>query len=373
LTEYVDTYARVRLVDLNGRQMGSVPLPGLGAINELPFPLMNLIPKGHPGRFLFAFSSLTTSWAICSHSPGAGEIEVLSGPRVRLDEVIVEDRWAVSADGTRIPYHVVRRVEVATDTAQPTLIYAYGGFNVALVPQFPGPMAAFIAAGGVFVHAHLRGGAEFGLDWWQGGRLDKKTNCFLDVYAVADALIAAGTCTSKQLALTGGSNGGLMAGVALTQRPELWKVVVPRVPMLDLIGACREPYGRMCVAMEYADVEDPDDVRRLSTFSPYHLIKDGVSYPAVFLDCGGDDPRCPPWHARKFAARLQGASVGAAPHLLHVWEGVGHGWATDPSTEVAEHAEWLAFVCRHLGLTWPHGLGRPPPGSVESSVIGDNR
>ena len=350
LSEFVDTYSRVRIVDLNGRERGTVRLPGPGALIELSFPMSNLLPKGHPDQFLFGFSALTVSPGIYSHTPGQDEIEILRAPQVRLENTVVEDRWAVSIDGTRIPYHVVRRTDVSADRPQPTLIHAYGGFNVPLVPQFPGPMAAFIAARGVFVHAHLRGGGEFGLEWWQGGRLANKQNCYHDLYAIAEDLIAANRCTPRTLAVTGGSNGGLMTGVAATQRPDLWKVVVPRVPWLDLIGTCRDPYGCMCVVMELANIEDPDEVRRLASFSPYHLVREGVSYPAMFVDAGNTDPRCPPWHARKFAARIQRANAGNAPILLHVWENAGHGWATDKDVAVSQHTEWLAFTLRHLGL-----------------------
>ena len=141
-----------------------------------------------------------------------------------------------------------------------------------------------------------------------------------------------------------------MAGVAIAQRPDLWAVVVPRVPIVDLIGACREPYGRMGVTLEYANVEDPLDVQRLATFSPYHLVRKGVDYPAVFIDAGDTDPRCPAWHARKLAACLQSATSADAPILLHVWEKAGHGAATDMKTMVAEHTEWLAFTLRCLGV-----------------------
>jgi prolyl oligopeptidase len=350
LTEFVDTYTHVRYLDLDGKELGEVPLPGRGAVSELPFALMNLLPKGHPDKFLFGFSSLTVSPGIYSHTPGHAGIETLKEPQVRLENTVVEDRWAVSADGTRIPYHLVRRADVDARKPQPTLIYAYGGWNVPCVPQFPGPMAAFVAVGGVFVHAHLRGGAEFGLDWWQGGRMGTKQNGYDDLYAIADNLIAAKLATPQSLAITGGSNGGLMAGVAATQRPDLWAVAVPRVPILDLIGACREAYGRMAVTMEYANIEDPQEVHRLATFSPYQLVREGVSYPAIFIDAGDTDPRCPPWHARKLAARLQKATAGAAPILLHVWENVGHGWATDKNIAVTEHSEWLAFTARHLGV-----------------------
>jgi len=351
LSELVDTYARVRIVDVDGHARGEVPLPGRGALSESPFPISALVPRGHPQQFLFGFSSLIASPGIYCHTPGEQQIETLREPQARLDRATVEDRWAVSSDGTRIPYHIVRPIDVSPYEPHPTLIYAYGGFNVPHVPQFPGPMAAFVAAGGVFVHAHLRGGGEFGLEWWQRGRLRNKQNGYQDLYAVAEDLIASKRCTPETLALSGGSNGGLMAGVALTQRPTLWKVVVPRVPILDLIGSCAEPYGRMCAMLEYANIDDSEEVRRLSQFSPYHLVERGVRYPAVYIDAGETDPRCPPWHARKFAARLQNASAGEAPILLHVWENVGHGWATDKSVAVSEHAEWLAFAMRHLSLT----------------------
>jgi len=349
LSEFVDTYGRVRIVDLTGAELGEVPLPGRGALAEAPFPSMTLAPRGHPDEFVFAFSSLTESWGIYRHRPGDSAIETLSEPAVRVTAVI-QDHWATSPDGTLIPYHIVQRPDLVGSGAQPALIYAYGGFNAPWVPQFPGAMAAFIDAGGTFVHAHLRGGAEFGLDWWRGGRMETKQNCYDDLYAVAEDLVANGLTTTAQLGVTGGSNGGLMSGVAITQRPDLWRVVVPRVPFLDVIGACRESYGRMAVSEEFGDPDDPVDVRRLASFSPYHLVTDGTAYPAVYLDVGDTDPRCQPWHGRKFAARLQAATTSGLPVLLRVWRNVGHGWATAKDVEVAQHTQWLAFVMDQLGM-----------------------
>lgn len=350
LTEFVDTYSRVRVIDLGGKHLEEVDLPGRGAVAEAPSPMTNAVTRGHSDCFLFAFSSLTVSTGIYCHTPGHAEVETLQEPLVRLEDTVVEDHWAISKDGTRVPYHLVRRTNVNVCKPQPTLIYAYGGYNAPLLPQFPGPMAALVAAGGVFVHAHLRGGAEFGCDWWQGGRMREKQNCYDDLYSVAEDLIAKGQCTPRLLALTGASNGGLLAGVALTQRPDLWAVVVPQVPILDLIGACRDPYGRMAIMEEIANVEDPQEVRRLATISPYHLVVDGVRYPATFIDAGDTDPRCPAWHARKFTARLQAATAGSEPILLHVWDNVGHGGATDRLIAITEATEWLAFTFEHLGI-----------------------
>lgn len=349
LSEFVDTYARVRIVDGAGSELGEVPLPGRGAIAELPFPYMTMVRRGHPDEFVFAFSTLTSSWAAYRHRPGETQVEELDPPAMTVPGTVVEDHWATSRDGTRIPYHLVRREDTDPAAPQPTLVYAYGGFNAPWVPQYPGAMAAIVAAGGVFVHAHLRGGAEFGRQWWEGGRMTTKQNCYDDLYAVAEQLLSTGRTTTPQLAVSGGSNGGLMSGVAVTQRPDLWGVVVPRVPLLDVVGACREPYGRYAVTMELADIDDPDDVRRLYTVSPYHLVEERA-YPAVYVDAGDTDPRCPPWHARKFAARLQAAQQGDAPVLLQVWENVGHGWATGRDVEIEQASEWLAFVFDRTGI-----------------------
>lgn len=352
LTEFVDTYSRIRIVGLDGQARGEVRLPGAGAVSDMSYPFGNLLPKGHPDQFLFSFSSLTESWGLYRHVPQNNDTELLRAPTQRLANVKVEDHCAIAKDGTRIPYHLVRPAQLSTSGGpEPTLIYAYGGFNVPLLPQFPGVMAAFIAAGGVFVHAHLRGGGEFGRDWWNSGRYESKQNCYDDLYAVAAHLIAAGRCSPETLALTGESNGGLMAGVALAQRPDLWAVVLPHVPRLDLIGACHTPYGRNSTLEDRStDPDDPTEARRLTTFSPYHLVREGVRYPAVFVDAGDTDPRCPPQDARKFIARLQKASAGDAPILLHVWENAGHGWATDKTTAIDQATEALAFAMRHLGM-----------------------
>lgn len=351
VNEFVDTYARVRIVEADGAAAGEVPLPGKGAIAELPFPLMNVSLPVEQSGFLFSFSSLAASWGSYLHRPGAAEIETVTAPEVVLEGAVIEDHWAVSADGTRIPYHVLRLPQATTDQPRPALIYAYGGFNAPWTPQFPGAMAAFAAAGGLFVHGHLRGGGELGRDWWEGGRLKTKQNGYQDLYAIAEDLIVRGVTRSDLLGVTGGSNGGLMSGVAAVQRPDLWRVVVPRVPLFDIIGACREPYGRYAVAADFGDPDDPDEVRRMALFSPYQLVEKGVTYPAIYIDACDTDPRCPAWHSRKLAARLQAAQGGDAPILVHIWTNVGHGWATAKDAQIEESTEWLGFVMQQMGMT----------------------
>ncbi|GAA1956676.1 prolyl oligopeptidase family serine peptidase [Amycolatopsis minnesotensis] len=347
LSQFVDTYAQISIVDSAGRRVGEVPLPARGAISEGPFPGMSLVRRGHDEQMLLSFSTPTRSWSVLRHIPGADSVEVLRPPETGLPDATVTDLWATSADGTRIPYHVIS--PPGADEALPTLIYAYGGFNAPFLPQYPPKgMAAFVAAGGRLVLAHLRGGGELGRDWWHGGRMQTKQNCYADLYAVAQELLDQGR--ASRLGIAGASNGGLLASVALTQRPELWSAVIPLVPLCDIVGALREPYGRMVIDIDYGHADDPADVRRMLGFSPYHLVRDGVTYPPVFIEAGDTDPRCPPWHARKLTARLQAAQAGPSPVLMRIWENVGHGWATPRDTALSEAAEWLSFAMHHLQL-----------------------
>jgi prolyl oligopeptidase len=351
LSEFVDTYARVRIVDLGGREMGQVPLPGRGALGTLEelSPLMKTVPTGHPDEFVFVFSTFTESWGLYRHRPGDDVVETLIAPAVRVDASI-SDQYATSVDGTRVPYHVMRRADIHLDAPQPVLIQAYGGWNAPLQPGFPGSIAAFVKAGGVYVHAHIRGGGEFGHDWWEQGRLKNKQNCYDDLYAVAEDIVACGLTAYDRLAVTGGSNGGLMVGVAVTQRPELWRAAVPRVPFLDILGGCREPFSRAAVAQGHGDPDDPADVARLASFSPYQQIRTAVAYPAVYVDAGDTDMRCPPWHARKFAARLQEATSSQRPVFVRVWENTGHNtMGRDIATQ--RESAWLAFLADQLEMS----------------------
>ncbi len=360
--EVVDTYSQVRIIDTSGQPIGSVPLPAPGTVNGSFASLLSLVPQGHPERFVFSFSTLVTSRAVYCHRPGNSGIETLAPAAVSIDDAVVEDHWVGSADGTAIPYHTVRLTSTDPSRPAPTLIYAYGGFNNPFPPSFPGPMAAFVAAGGVFVHAHLRGGAEFGRAWWEDGRRARKQNSYRDLYAVAEDLIARDVTRPDLLGVTGVSNGGLMTGVAVTQRPDLWKVAVPVVPMLDLLGGLRSPYTAEATRSDRGDPDSPDDVRRLASYSPYHQVKAGTRYPAVFISAGATDPRCPPWHARKWSARMQAAQAGDDPILVHVWDGSGHGLATPGAIAVEDHTERLAFIMRQLGLTPRTTTGAGPLG-----------
>jgi prolyl oligopeptidase len=349
--ELRDTYAHVRVLGLNGTAHGDVPLPGRGTVARGFGPAT--IAGDPEGRdFVFVYSSFAESASIHRYRIDTGEAERLVAPELELDGVLTRLAHCTSADGETVPYHVVGRADLDRTAPHPTMIYGYGGFNHACVPEFIGHygMAAFVEAGGVFVHANLRGGAECGDAFRQSGRLRHKQNTFNDLYAVAEALVAAGVTTRDKLGVVGASNGGLLAAAAAVQRPDLFAVCIPRVGILDVVRARIYPYGLWGVKQDYGDPGDPGDLHYLLSYSPYQNIEDGTDYPAVFVEAGSNDPACPAWLSRKFAARLQRATASDNPVLLRVWHDVGHG-ATGKHASIEQDTHCLAFAMQQLGLT----------------------
>jgi len=354
LLDLVDTYARLRVLRPNGTLEGEIALPSGGVVNTFggPYSMFNMVDclaRGKGAEFLFVFSSPTESPALYSANVVKLSILRLTEPAVRLD-ARVHDRSALSADGTAVRYRVVARTDANLSKPTPTVIFGYGGFNVAFLPGWVGTMfAAWIQAGGVVVLAHLRGGGEFGSRWWQEGRLKNKQNTFNDVYAIAQEVIRSGISSPGQLAVLGGSNGGTMAAVAAVQRPDLFQAAVPQVPITDVLGRLRDPIS-MGATLDYGDPLDPAMAKVLYAWSPYQSITDGVAYPAVLIDSGLNDPRCPPWHGRKFAARLQQATSSGRSVLLRVRSGAGHG-AVGRAAQRLQEVETLAFLAEQLALT----------------------
>lgn len=348
------TVAFLRILGLDGRELpgepNRVPLPGEGAIGA-PFFALTALAANPPARdrdgYVFAFSTLTTSWGVYRYLPALGALETLRAPEIELDAT-VEFAHANAPDGTAVPFHVVRPAGSDPAVPAPVLISAYGAANVPLLPQYQGDLAAFVAAGGTLVQAYLRGGGELGSDWFRGAHRERRHVRDGDLVAVAEHLLASGIAARGRLALTGGSDGGLMCGVAVTTRPDLWCAVLPRAPLLDLIGGIRDPYLEFVIRKAWGDPDVAADVRRLAGNSPYELVQP-ARFPAVYVQAGATDPRCPPWQARKFVARLQAAQRGEAPILLHVFENAGHGAATSPEVLAQQDAEWLAVLLGELG------------------------
>jgi prolyl oligopeptidase len=338
----------LRVLRLDGTVVEELALPAPGTIAAVPFPGSTpLVPMviADPNGFSFWYSSFQRSPAAYRWEPGSGLREVMP-PELVLDDLSIELLWATSADGTRIPCHVVRRTNAPRGPV-PTLLHGYGGFNIAMTPGYLVRAAAWADAGGAFVLAHLRGGSEYGRDWWLQGRMSEKQNVFDDFYAVAEKLVASGLTTADQLAIHGGSNGGLLMGVAITQRPELWAAVAAEAPVLDLLDVEGEPMSGAIIASEYGNPAAPEQRAWLAAYSPVHNVRADADYPPLLVVSGQNDPRCPPWHGRLFVQKLQAAST--KPALLRVPTGTGHG-PVERTMREQLLTEVLAFCAEHTGL-----------------------
>ncbi len=267
-------------------------------------------------------------------------------------EVIAERRRGSSADGTEVPMTVVRRADLPADAPAPTLLYGYGGFDIPMLPSFSGLFAAWVQAGGVFAVANLRGGGEFGQSWHQAGMKQHKQRVFDDLFGCAEALIADGTTSSEQLVVHGRSNGGLLAGAALVQRPDLWAAALPTVGVLDMLRFHLFTTGRAWTT-EYGDPGDPQDFPALLAYSPLHNLAEGTAYPPTLICTGDHDDRVVPAHSLKFGAQLQHCQAGDAPVLLRIDTRAGHGMGKPVGALASEYADQLAFAAAHAGLT-PH-------------------
>ncbi|WP_030874433.1 prolyl oligopeptidase family serine peptidase [Streptomyces sp. NRRL S-1868] len=357
VTGSVDAEARAWFFDRDGTEREEIPLPGRGAFPHDALPHNALTPDGHPDAFVFVHSTPRSSPGLYRYRPGSGRVETLRPPKVTLPggpAAGASLRWATAPDGTRVPYHLVLPEGADGDAPLPTLISAYGGGRVAWPAQFPGPLAAFVASGGALVISHQRGGGDLGSDWADAGRGSRKQTGYDDLYAIAEHLVGTGVTTTDRLAVTGWSNGGVMAGAAFAQRPDLWAAVVAQCPVLDLVGSHRDPYGRFAVPHEFGGFDTPEEVRRLAGMSPYQLIDDDTRYPWLYVHAGAIDSACPAGQIRKTLARVQAAAGPGTPALLRIWDGVGHGMATARSAAVLHTTCWLAFLMHRLDMTPPH-------------------
>lgn len=260
-----------------------------------------------------------------------------------------ERRSSVSKDGTLVPYTLIRYADAPTGTPTPTILYGYGGFNIAQTPSFRVIWPAWLAAGGAVAIANLRGGGEFGRDWYEAGFRGRKQNVFDDFASVADDLLGSGVTSRDQLAIHGGSNGGLLVGAVMTQRPDIAAVALPIVGVLDMLRFHKFTIGWAWIA-DYGDPDAADDFEVLLKYSPLHNIRDGVEYPATLVLTGDHDDRVVPAHSHKFTAALQRAHVGDGPVLTRISTKTGHGLGKPRSAIIAEYADMLAFAAEHTGL-----------------------
>jgi prolyl oligopeptidase len=336
----------VRLYDLDGTPQAEVALPSLGTL------------RGIGGEWIgdqisLGFTSFAQPPTAYVVDPQTAQAKLFAQgdlpPGFDASRYEVQQEWYTSKDGTRVSMFLVHRRGLVRDSNNPTLLTGYGGFSVSRTPMFVSALPLWLDSGGVYALANLRGGGEYGEAWHRAGMLDRKQNVFDDFIAAAEYLIANGITRPERLAISGGSNGGLLVGAALTQRPDLFKAVVCQVPLLDMLRYHHLRIARLWIA-EYGDPEDPDQARWLHAYSPYHRVQSGQRYPATLLATAEGDSRVDPMHARKMAARLQAASASEAPILLRVESVAGHGQGKPRGKQVEEATDVWSFLFWQLGV-----------------------
>lgn len=341
-----DVQARITVCDVDGKPVTEIKSPGIGSLS------------GVSGRWespeaFYSFSSYSTPPTIYRYRMPSGRKEVWARIQVPIhpEDFTVKQVWFPSKDGTRVPMFMVHKRGLQPDGNRPVLLTGYGGFKNSLMPAYSSIATAWAEAGGVFAVPSLRGGGEFGEAWHQAGMRERKQNTFDDFFAAAEWLIANRYTNPDRLAIAGGSNGGLLVGAALTQRPELFRAVMCSYPLLDMVRYHRFLVARFWVP-EYGSSDDAQQFRTLLSYSPYHRVKKGTRYPAVLFVTGDADTRVAPLHARKMAALLQWAQGGDRPILLDYDTKAGHSGGKPLSRQIEDSARQYAFLLWQLGVDY---------------------
>ncbi|MFT7667890.1 MAG: prolyl oligopeptidase [Planctomycetota bacterium] len=339
-----DAHSEVRVHKTDGTLLRTQELPGAGSVRGFDGDLDD-------DRTWFSYTDYATPGENWELDVASGATTLIFRPELDLDPAQFETKQVFfsSSDGTRVPMFIVHRRGLKLDGKNPTNLYGYGGFNVSLTPSFRTSNAVWLERGGVLVVANLRGGGEYGHAWHQAGTKLNKQNVFDDFIAAAEWLIANDYTSPEHLAISGGSNGGLLVGACMIQRPDLFAVALPAVGVMDMLRYHEFTIGRAW-AGDYGTSEDPAGFRALYAYSPLHNIKDGVSYPATLVTTGDHDDRVVPAHSYKFAARLQAAHRGENPVLIRIETRAGHGAGKSTSMRIDETADILAFMSYFLGM-----------------------
>jgi prolyl oligopeptidase len=336
--------AELALHDVDGAPRGAVPLPGTGSLTGLTVADRDT-PEQH-GKLWIGWTDLVTPPQVHRYEAGSTVLERTAPGAVTVPDVRTEQREFTSADGTTVRMFVLS--PAADGGPRPALLTGYGGFGISREPAYTASALAWVAAGGTYALVSLRGGGEEGEEWHRAGNRAHKQRVFDDLHAAAEALVAAGDTAPDRLAIMGGSNGGLLVGAALVQRPDLYRAVVCSAPLLDMVRYEEFSLGRTWND-EYGTAADPEQLGWLLSYSPYHHVTDGTAYPATLFTVFESDSRVDPLHARKMCAALQHATTSRAPILLRRETDVGHG-ARSVSRTVGLAGDQLAFLAAHTGL-----------------------
>jgi prolyl oligopeptidase len=299
----------------------------------------------------YAFTSFLYPTTIFQYDFKSGRTSVFKAPTIDFDPSGYETQqvFYTSKDGTRVPMFITHKKGLRLDGSNPTYLYGYGGFNISLTPSFSVAMLVWLEQGGVYAVPNLRGGGEYGEEWHQAGMHDKKQNVFDDFIAAAEYLIAQRYTATSKLAIAGGSNGGLLVGAAITQRPELFGAALPAVGVMDMLRFHKFTIGWAWVT-DYGSADSAAQFPYLYKYSPLHNIRAGTRYPATLVTTADHDDRVVPGHSFKFTAALQAAQAGPQPVLIEIETKAGHGAGKPTSKLIEEQADRFAFLVRNLGM-----------------------
>lgn len=339
----VDAKSQLSVFDLDGKALGTLDLPGPGQVGSLSGSM-----KSDEG--FFTFQSFNRPTTVFRYQPASAPT-IWAAPSLPFDPdtVDVTQRFYESKDGTKIPMFLVHMKGQDLSQGAPTLLYGYGGFNISVLPQYKPAWMAWIKAGGVFASANLRGGGEYGKEWHDAGRLQNKQNVFDDFIAAGDYLIREGITRKDGLAIEGRSNGGLLIGAVMNQRPDLFAAGHAAVGVMDMLRFDRFTAGRYWVD-DYGYPDKEQDFKTLLGYSPYHNLKDGVDYPALIVSTADTDDRVVPGHSFKYIARLQTLDTGDAPHLIRIETRAGHGSGKPTDKLIEEYSDIYGFLAHATGL-----------------------
>ena len=344
LTYLHDAHSLVRICQRDGAVVRDLTLPGIGTVG-------GFAGKRTDKETFYAFTSFTSPGTIYRLDLQSGAQSVFRQPKVKFnpDDYETKQVFYRSKDGTRVPMFITHKRGLSLNGNNPTVLYGYGGFDISMTPAFSVSALVWMEMGGVFAEPNLRGGGEYGRDWHLAGTKLKKQNVFDDFIAAAEWLIANKYTNPKKLAISGGSNGGLLVGACMTQRPELFAATLPAVGVMDMLRFNKFTRGWAWTS-DYGSPEDPQEFKALYAYSPLHNLKPGVRYPATLVTTADHDDRVVPAHSFKFAATLQAAQAGPPPVLIRIETKAGHG-AGKPTTKVIEEsADKWAFLVHELGM-----------------------
>jgi prolyl oligopeptidase len=341
-----DASTKVFQYTYDGKLVREIKLPGIGTASGFS-------GEKKDKEFFYTFSSFNTPPAIYKYDIATGNSTVFRKTEVKIntDDIVTEQVFFTSKDGTKVPMFLTYKKGMVKNGDNPVLIYGYGGFNIPVTPSFSISNAFFVEQGGIYVSVTLRGGSEYGEEWHKAGMLDKKQNVFDDFIGAAEYLIKEKYTNSNKLAMRGGSNGGLLVGAVMTQRPELFKVALPAVGVMDMLRFHKFTVG-WGWTVEYGNADSASQFPFLYKYSPYHNLKPGVSYPATLVTTADHDDRVVPAHSFKFASRMQEYHTGKNPVLIRIETNAGHGAGKPTSKQIEETADTWSFVMYNLGMPY---------------------